>query len=89
MQVTMEAHFALLLAGMGDFHCHPRVVQILTWNCQITPQLNSPMAVLPTIQSSYVRQENMTKGILLTSPSKRAIIHSRIPQLQVSISVYF
>ena len=57
--ITMEALVAMLLEGMGDFHCHPTVVLILSWDCRITPQSNSPMPVLPTIQSDYVRQENM------------------------------
>ena len=58
MQITM-AVFAVLLAGMGDFHCHPRVLRILSWDCRITPQSNSSMPVLPTIQIDNVRQENM------------------------------
>ena len=59
MQVTMGALLAVLLAVMGYFHCHPRVVRILSWSCRITPQSNSPMPVLPTMQSDDVRQENM------------------------------
>ena len=41
------------------FHCHPRVVRILSWGCRITHQSNSPIPVLPTMQSDNVRQENM------------------------------
>ena len=52
MQITMEAVFAVLLAGMG-------VVRIFSWDCRIIPQSNSPMPVLPTMQSDDVRQENM------------------------------
>ena len=59
MQVTMEALLAVLLAVMGYFHCYPRVVRILRWSCRITPQSNSPVPVLPTMQSDDVRQENM------------------------------
>ena len=59
MQVTMEALLAVLLAVMGDFQCHPTVVRILSWSCRITPNSNSPMPVLPTMQSDDVRQENM------------------------------
>ena len=59
MQVTMEALLAVLRAVMGYLHCHPRVVRILSWSCRITPQSNSPMSVLPTMQSDDVRQENM------------------------------
>ena len=58
MQITMEAVFAVLLAGMGGFYCHPRVLRI-SWDCRIIPQSNSPMPVLPTMQSDDVRQENM------------------------------
>ena len=56
-------HRALLLAVMGYFHCHPRVVRILSWSCRIIPQSNSPMPVLPTMQSDDVRQENMATGL--------------------------
>ena len=59
MQITMEALLAVFLTVMGYFHCHPRVVRILSWSCRITPQSNSPMPVLPTMQSDDVRQENM------------------------------
>ena len=59
MQVTMEALLAVLLAVMGFFHCHPRLVRILRYSCRITPQLNSPMPVLPTMQRDDIRQENM------------------------------
>ena len=55
MQVIMEALLAVLLAVMGYFHYHPRVVRILRWSCRITPQSNSPMPVLPTMQSDDVR----------------------------------
>ena len=94
MQITMEALLAVLLAVMGDFHCHPRVVRILRWSCQITPQSNSPMPVLPIMQQDDIRQENMatinTAKILLVNASKRVIyIHSRIAELQVSMLVYF
>ena len=41
------------------FHCHPRVVRIFSWDCRITLQSNSPIPVLPTMQSDDVRQENM------------------------------
>ena len=59
MQITMEAVLTVLLAGMGDFRCHPIVARILSRDCRITSQSNSPMSVLPRIQSDYVRQENM------------------------------
>ena len=59
MQVIMEALLAVLLAVMGYFHCHPRVVRILRWSCRITPQSNSLIPVLPAMQSDDVRQENM------------------------------
>ena len=48
---TMQALLAVLLAVMGYFHCHHRVVRILSWSCRITPQSNSPMPVLPTMQA--------------------------------------
>ena len=70
----MEALLAVLLAVMGDFHCHPRLVRILRWSCRITPQSNSPMPVLPTMQRDDVRQENMatinTTKILLANATK-------------------
>ena len=76
MQVTMEALLAVLLAVMGDFHCHPRVVRIFSWDCRITLQSNSPIPVLPTMQSDDVRQENMatvnTAEILLENASKES-----------------
>ena len=34
-------------------------VQILSWDCRIIPESNSPMTVLPTMQSDDIRQENM------------------------------
>ena len=58
------------------FHCHPRVVRIFSRDCRITLQLNSPMPVLPTMQSDDVRQENMatvnTAEILLEMLQKKA-----------------
>ena len=94
MQVTMEALLAELLAVMGDFHCHPRVVRIFRRSCRITPQSNSPMPVLPTMQSDDVRQENMaTVNIPLKycwkSFKRKQFIHSTIAELQVSMAVYF
>ena len=93
MQVTMEALLAELLAVMGDFHCHPRVVRIFRRSCRITPQSNSPMPVLPTMQSDDVRQENMaTVNIPLKycwkSCKRKQFIHSTIAELQVSMAVY-
>ena len=38
-------------------HCHPRVVQILRFGCQIIPQPNPPKSVLPTIRSGYSTPE--------------------------------
>ena len=77
MQVTMEALLAVLLAVMGDFHCHPRLVHILRWSCRITRKSNSPMPVQPTMQQDDIRQENMatinTAKIILANVSKRAI----------------
>ena len=70
MQVTVEALLAELLAVMGDFHCHPRVVRILRRSCRITPQSNSPMPVLPTMQSDDVRQENMATVLNINIPLK-------------------
>ena len=65
-----------VLAVMGDFHCHARVVRIFCWDCRITPQSNSPIPVLPTMQSDDVRQENMatvnTAEILLEMLQKKA-----------------
>ena len=59
------------------FHCHPRVVRIFSWDCRITLQSNSPIPVLPTMQSDDVRQENMatvnTAEILLEILQKKAI----------------
>ena len=93
MQVTMEALLAVLLTVMGDFHCHPRVVRILRRSCQITPQSNSPMPVLPTMQSDDVRQENMATVLNINIPLKcfkrKRFIHSTIAELQVSMAVYF
>ena len=93
MQVTMEALLAVLLTVMGDFHCHPRVVRILRRNCRITPQSNSPMPVLPTMQSDDVRQENMATVLNINIPLKcfkrKRFIHSTIAELQVSMAVYF
>ena len=58
------------------FHCHPRVVRIFSWDCRVTLQSNSPMPVLPTMQSDDVRQENMatvnTAKILLEMLQKTA-----------------
>ena len=91
MQVTMEALLAELLAVMGDFHCHPRVVRILRRSCRITPQSNSPMPVLPTMQSDDVRQENMATVLNINIPLKcfkrKRFIHSTIAELQVSMAV--
>ena len=93
MQVTMEALLAVLLTVMGDFHCHPRVVGILRRSCRITPQSNSPMPVLPTMQSDDVRQENMATVLNINIPLKcfkrKRFIHSTIAELQVSMAVYF
>ena len=93
MQVTMEALLAVLLTVMGDFHCHPRVVRILSRSCRITPQSNSPMPVLPTMQSDDVRQENMATVLNINIPLKcfkrKRFIHSTIAELQVSMAVYF
>ena len=93
MQVTMEALLAVLLTVMGDFHCHPRVVRILRRSCRITPQSNSPMPVLPTMQSDDVRQENMATVLNINVPLKcfkrKRFIHSTIAELQVSMAVYF
>ena len=91
MQVTMEALLAELLAVMGDFHCHPRVVRILRRSCRITPQSNSPMPVLPTMQSDDVRQEDMATVLNINIPLKcfkrKRFIHSTIAELQVSMAV--
>ena len=38
-------------------HCHPRVVQILWFGCQIIPQSNPPKSVLPTIHIGYSKRE--------------------------------
>ena len=93
MQVTMEALLAVLLTVMGDFHCHPRVVRILRRSCRITPQSNSPMPVLPTMQSDDVRQENMATVLNINIPLKcfkrKRFIHSTMAELQVSMAVYF
>ena len=75
------------------FHCHPRVVRIFSWDCRITLQSNSPIPVLPTMQSDDVRQENMaTVNILLKycwkSFKRKQFIHSTIAELQVSMAVY-
>ena len=84
MQVTMEALLAVLLAVMGYLHCHPRVVRILSWSCR-TPQSNSPMPVLPTMQSDDVRQENMATvlNIPLKCFKRKRFILSTIAELQV------
>ena len=55
----MEAVFCSVTGRYGSFYYHPRVVRILSWDCRIIPQSNSPMPVLPTMQSDDVRQENM------------------------------
>ena len=91
MQVTMEALLAVLRAVMGYLHCYPRVVRILSWSCQITPQSNSPMPVLPTMQSDDVRQENMATvlNIPLKCFKRKRFIHSTIAELQVPMAVYF
>ena len=78
----------------GRFHCHPRVVRILRRSCRITPQSNSPMPILPTMQSDDVRQENMaTVNIPLKYGWKcfkrKQVIHSRIAEIQVSMAVLF
>ena len=80
-----------VLAVMGDFHCHARVVRIFCWDCRITPQSNSPMPVLPTMQSDDVRQENMATGlnIPLKCFKRKRFLHSTIAELQVSMAVYF
>ena len=57
-------------------------------------QSNSPMPVLPTMQSDDVRQENMaTVNIPLKycwkSFKRKQFIHSTIAELQVSMAVYF
>ena len=75
------------------FHCHPRVVRIFSWDCRITLQSNSPIPVLPTMQSDDVRQENMaTVNIPLKycwkSFKRKQFIHSTIAELQVSMAVY-
>ena len=46
------------------FHCHPRVVRIFSWDCRVSLQSNSPMPVLPTMQSDDVRQENMATVLI-------------------------
>ena len=73
---------------MGDFHCHPRVVRILRRSWRITPQSNSPMPVLPTMQSDDVRQENMAAvlNIPLKCFKRKRFIHSTIAEL---LAVYF
>ena len=64
------------VTGMGDVHCHPRVVRILTWDCRI--KLNSPILVLPRIQSDYVREETwLTDGILLANASKECVLSTQ------------
>ena len=59
MQTTIEAVFYSVTGRYVRFYCHTRVVRIFSWDCQIIPQSNSPMPVLPTMQSDDVRQENM------------------------------
>ena len=75
------------------FHCHPRVVRIFSRDCRITLQSNSPMPVLPTMQSDDVRQENMATVLNINIPLKcfkrKRFIHSTIAELQVSMAVYF
>ena len=86
MKITMEAVFAVLLAGMGGFIAIPE--QIFSWDCRIIPQSNSPMPVLPTMQSDDVRQENMAT----VNTRKESNLPTRtltIAELQVSMAVYF
>ena len=73
------------------FHCHPRVVRIFSWDCRVTLQSNSPMPVLPTMQSDDVRQENMATvlNIPLKCFKRKRFIHSTIAELQVPMAVYF
>ena len=51
-------------------------MRIFSWDCRITLQSNSPIPVLPTMQSADVRQENMatvnTAEILLENASKES-----------------
>ena len=72
MQITMEAMFYSVTGRYGSFFIViPEWCESLSWDCRITPQLNSTMPVLPTIQSDQVRQENMANyGILQANASK-------------------
>ena len=47
----------------GRFSLPSHSCAILRRSCRITPQSNSPMPVLPTMQSDDVRQENMATGL--------------------------
>ena len=77
----------------GRFSLPSQSVRILRRSCRITPQSNSPMPVLPTMQSDDVRQENMATVLNINIPLKcfkrKRFIHSTIAELQVSMAVYF
>ena len=66
-------------------------MRIVSWDCRIIPQSNSPMPVLPTMQSDDVRQENMATvlNIPLKCFKRKRFIHSTIAELQVPMAVYF
>ena len=66
-------------------------MRIVNWDCRIIPQSNSPMPVLPTMQSDDVRQENMATvlNIPLKCFKRKRFIHSAIAELQVPMAVYF
>ena len=55
----LKLFFCSVTGRYGRFYCHPRVVRIFSWDCRIIPQSNSPVPVLPTMQSDDVRQEKM------------------------------
>ena len=66
-------------------------MRIVNWDCRIIPQSNSPMPVLPTMQSDDVRQENMATvlNIPLKCFKRKRFIYSTIAELQVPMAVYF
>ena len=92
---TFTSVFCMVYTGQGlcpvIFHCHPRVVRVLRRSWRITPQSNSPMPVLPTMQSDDIRQENMATvlNIPLKCFKRKRFIHSTIAELQVPMAVYF
>ena len=92
MQITMEAVFAVLLAGMGGFIAIPELCESSVGIVELFPNRIHQYLYYPQFKAMMSDRKTWLQYRLNTSGKcfkRKQFIHSRIAELQVSMAVYF